>query len=44
MDSILSLRLHTTDARRMPPVGVTVTDPLGTALIDEWISSLTACP
>jgi uncharacterized repeat protein (TIGR03806 family) len=44
MDSVMSLRLHATDSKRMPPVGVTVTDPLGTALIDEWISSLTACP
>jgi len=42
--SILSLRLHATDGKRMPPVGVSVTDTDGAALIDEWISSLTACP
>jgi uncharacterized repeat protein (TIGR03806 family) len=42
--SILSLRLHATDSKRMPPVAVSVTDPVGTRLIDDWISSLTACP
>ena len=44
VNSILSLRLHATDSKRMPPVGVTVTDTQGAALIDEWISSLTVCP
>jgi uncharacterized repeat protein (TIGR03806 family) len=43
-DSIVSLRLHATDSKRMPPVAVTITDPLGTKLIDDWIRSLTACP
>jgi uncharacterized repeat protein (TIGR03806 family) len=43
-DSILSLRMHATDSKRMPPVGVSVTDASGAALIDDWISSLTACP
>jgi hypothetical protein len=43
-DSILSRRLAATDSKRMPPVAVTITDPLGTKLIDDWISSLTACP
>jgi uncharacterized repeat protein (TIGR03806 family) len=42
--SILSLRLHATSAKRMPPVSVSVLDPVGSAVIDEWISSLTACP
>ena len=42
--SILSLRLHATDSKRMPPVAVSITDPLGTMVIDDWISSLTACP
>ncbi|HEU4728374.1 MAG TPA: PQQ-dependent sugar dehydrogenase [Kofleriaceae bacterium] len=42
--SILSLRLHATDSKRMPPVAVSVTDPLGTQVIDDWITSLTACP
>jgi uncharacterized repeat protein (TIGR03806 family) len=43
-DSVLSLRLHATDSKRMPPVAVSVTDSLGTGLIDDWITSLTACP
>ena len=43
-DSILSLRLHATDSKRMPPVAVSVTDLLGTQVIDNWITSLTACP
>ncbi|NJM91257.1 MAG: hypothetical protein HC863_03150 [Myxococcales bacterium] len=42
--SVLSRRMHAIDAKRMPPVSVTVTDPLGTKVIDDWISSLTACP
>ena len=42
--SVLSLRMHATDSKRMPPVAVTVTDALGAALVDDWISSLTACP
>jgi uncharacterized repeat protein (TIGR03806 family) len=42
--SVLSLRLHATDSKRMPPVGVSVADPLGTTLVDDWIRSLTACP
>jgi uncharacterized repeat protein (TIGR03806 family) len=42
--SILSRRLHATDGKRMPPVAVSVTDPLGTTVIDDWITSLTACP
>lgn len=42
--SVLSLRLHATDAKRMPPVAVSVLDPDGSAVIDDWIRSLTACP
>ena len=42
--SILALRLHATDSKRMPPVGVSVTDNAGGAVIDDWIRSLTACP
>nr|MBA3504051.1 PQQ-dependent sugar dehydrogenase [Deltaproteobacteria bacterium] len=42
--SILSLRIHATDNKRMPPVGVTVADDAGAAVIDEWIRSLPACP
>jgi uncharacterized repeat protein (TIGR03806 family) len=42
--SVLSRRLHATDAKRMPPVAVSVLDPLGAKVIDDWISSLTGCP
>jgi uncharacterized repeat protein (TIGR03806 family) len=42
--SILSLRMHATGSKRMPPVAVSVTDALGATLIDDWITSLTACP
>jgi uncharacterized repeat protein (TIGR03806 family) len=42
--SIVSRRLKATDSKRMPPVAVSISDPLGTKLIDDWISSLTACP
>lgn len=42
--SILSLRMHTLDARRMPPLASSIRDTQGTSLIDTWISSLTGCP
>jgi uncharacterized repeat protein (TIGR03806 family) len=42
--SLLSVRLHATDGKRMPPVGVSITDDDGAKLIDDWITSLTACP
>jgi hypothetical protein len=42
--SILSLRLHATDSKRMPPVAVSVTDTAGAGVIDDWIRSMTACP
>ncbi len=42
--SILSLRLHATDSKRMPPVAVSITDTSGVGVIDAWIRSLTACP
>jgi hypothetical protein len=42
--SILALRPQATDSKRMPPVGVSVTDPLGTQVIGDWIRSLTTCP
>ena len=42
--SILSLRMHATDAKsRMPPLATRLVDPLGTQVVDDWISSLTAC-
>jgi uncharacterized repeat protein (TIGR03806 family) len=42
--SVLSLRMHATDGKRMPPVAVSIADPRGTQLIDDWISALVACP
>jgi uncharacterized repeat protein (TIGR03806 family) len=41
--SVLSLRIKSTDAYRMPPLASHVVDPAGTALIDAWITSLTSC-
>ena len=43
-NSILSLRLHANGDDRMPQLGSLVHDDVGIALIDEWITSLTACP
>jgi uncharacterized repeat protein (TIGR03806 family) len=42
--SIVSLRMHALDAKRMPPVASTLVDPDGTALVDSWIAALTGCP
>ncbi len=42
--SLVSLRVHATDGKRMPPVAVSVLDPVGSAVIDDWIRSLPACP
>lgn len=42
--SVLSLRMHTTDANRMPGMGSDVVDTEGTALIDQWIAAIAACP
>jgi hypothetical protein len=43
-ESIVSLRMHVVDARRMPPLSTSMIDPEGTALIDAWIGSLAGCP
>jgi uncharacterized repeat protein (TIGR03806 family) len=42
--SVLLLRMGATDARRMPQVGSRVVDSQGSALVGEFIRSLTACP
>jgi hypothetical protein len=42
--SNLSFRMHDRMGYRMPKIGSNVADPEGTALIDGWIESLTACP
>jgi uncharacterized repeat protein (TIGR03806 family) len=43
-NSILSLRLHASGEPRMPQLGSLVHDDVGIALIDDWITSLVACP
>lgn len=42
--SMISRRMHALDASRMPILGTSVVDTQGTALIDQWISSVTSCP
>ncbi|MCS6899154.1 MAG: PQQ-dependent sugar dehydrogenase [Myxococcales bacterium] len=42
--SVLSLRVRSLDIRRMPPLGSTVVDTQGAALLDAFIASLTSCP
>ena len=41
--SVVSLRIKSTDAYRMPPLASHVVDPAGTGVIDAWITSLTSC-
>jgi hypothetical protein len=44
-DSNISFRMHsTTEGYRMPKLASSVVDPTGTALIDQWITSITSCP
>src|SRR5262249_55827555 len=42
--SMVSLRVHATDSKRMPPLGTKVVDAKGATVLDDWITSLTACP
>jgi uncharacterized repeat protein (TIGR03806 family) len=42
--SLVSLRTHTVGQGKMPPLARSLVDESGTAAIDEWITSLTACP
>jgi uncharacterized repeat protein (TIGR03806 family) len=42
--SVLSLRFRSTTAPRMPPLAVSVTDPAGAALLDQWITGVKTCP
>jgi uncharacterized repeat protein (TIGR03806 family) len=42
--SIVSLRMHSLGAARMPPLATSVLDTQGMALIDQWITGLTGCP
>jgi hypothetical protein len=44
-DSSLSFRMHSTiSGYRMPKLSSSVVDTAGTALIDQWITSITTCP
>jgi uncharacterized repeat protein (TIGR03806 family) len=42
--SLISLRMKRLDANRMPLLGSVVVDTQGTTVIDNWITSVTACP
>ncbi len=41
--SIVSVRLHAQNADRMPPLGVSIVDPLGTGVVDGWIAAMSEC-
>jgi uncharacterized repeat protein (TIGR03806 family) len=41
--SLVSVRTHALDSRRMPPLGSSVVDDKGTTLLDQFITSLTQC-
>lgn len=43
-NSVLSLRMHATDATRMPAYGTELVDGDGTAVVDAWIAAMEACP
>ena len=42
--SIMSLRVHATDGKRMPALAVSIPDPTGTTLLDSWIKGVATCP
>jgi mono/diheme cytochrome c family protein len=42
--SLLSIRPHATAVGRMPPLGSSLVDDAGVAVIDDWIASLSSCP
>ena len=42
-NSILVNRMNCRDAHAMPPLGSTVVDAEGVALISQWIDGLTGC-
>ena len=42
--SMMSYRMHATGASRMPNVSSNAVDVQGTALMDGWMDSLSACP
>ncbi|MBK7861248.1 MAG: PQQ-dependent sugar dehydrogenase [Archangiaceae bacterium] len=42
--SLVSLRMKATNVNRMPPLASTLVHGQATALVDQWINSLTVCP
>lgn len=42
--SILSLRVHATNAKRMPPMGTAMVDRTAVTAIDGWIAAMASCP
>src|SRR5262249_14513558 len=42
--SLLSIRPKALGVGRMPPLATRVVDMAGTGVIDQWITSLSACP
>lgn len=42
--SLVSIRPHALDAKRMPPIATHIVDDQGVMVLDQWIMSLTACP
>jgi hypothetical protein len=41
--SVLLARMRRRDANGMPPIGTSLADPAGVALVRQWIASLTGC-
>jgi len=42
--SSISFRMHDRTIYKMPRIGSNLVDPEGSALVDDWITALTACP
>lgn len=42
-NSILYLRINSTENNRMPPLATNIIDPLGSQIISQWIDSLHSC-
>lgn len=41
--SIISLRMHALDGKRMPPIGTDIVDTVAASVIDAWISAPDVC-
>lgn len=42
--SVLVQRPKRTDVFRMPPLGTSVVDPLGTSVLEQWVLAMAPCP